>query len=126
MIRLPPRSTRTDTLFPSTTLCRSFRLALGRDVASTYFSSRGAEEQIELAEATVTSRKEGLRIAKRRLDAGVTSALDYRQSETLLTQAETQLASLKLGKAQADNRSEERRVGKEWVSTCRSRWAPDH
>src|SRR3546814_2075429 len=23
-------------------------------------------------------------------------------------------------------RSEERRVGKEWVSTCRSRWTPDH
>ncbi|MBU0823147.1 MAG: efflux transporter outer membrane subunit, partial [Alphaproteobacteria bacterium] len=82
---------------------RAFRLALVRDVASTYFASRGAEEQIALAEATVTSRKEGLRIAKRRLDAGVTSALDYRQSETLLTQAETQLASLKLGKAQADN-----------------------
>jgi multidrug efflux system outer membrane protein len=51
----------------------------------------------------VTSRREGLRIAKLRLDAGVTSALDYRQSETLLTQAETQLASLKLAKAQADN-----------------------
>src|SRR3546814_12496466 len=25
-----------------------------------------------------------------------------------------------------DHRSEERRVGKEWVSTCRSRWAPYH
>src|SRR3546814_11698746 len=25
-----------------------------------------------------------------------------------------------------DARSEERRVGKEWVSTCRSRWAPYH
>src|SRR3546814_14393583 len=25
-----------------------------------------------------------------------------------------------------DLRSEERRVGKECVSTCRSRWAPDH
>src|SRR3546814_4463652 len=25
-----------------------------------------------------------------------------------------------------DERSEERRVGKECVSTCRSRWAPDH
>src|SRR3546814_3760156 len=25
-----------------------------------------------------------------------------------------------------DHRSEERRVGKECVSTCRSRWAPDH
>src|SRR3546814_13121539 len=23
-------------------------------------------------------------------------------------------------------RSEERRVGKEWVSTCRSRWSPEH
>src|SRR3546814_18791711 len=26
----------------------------------------------------------------------------------------------------ADQRSEERRVGKEWVSTCRSRWSPYH
>src|SRR3546814_14193963 len=25
-----------------------------------------------------------------------------------------------------DGRSEERRVGKEWVSTCRSRWSPYH
>src|SRR3546814_11292503 len=25
-----------------------------------------------------------------------------------------------------DERSEERRVGKECVSTCRSRWSPDH
>src|SRR3546814_14585124 len=25
-----------------------------------------------------------------------------------------------------DQRSEERRVGKECVSTCRSRWSPDH
>ena len=82
---------------------RAFRLTLVRDVASAYFASRGAEEQIRLAEATVTSRKEGLRIARLRLDAGVTSALDYRQSETLLTQAETELASLRLAKAQSDN-----------------------
>ncbi|MBL9071940.1 MAG: efflux transporter outer membrane subunit [Sphingopyxis sp.] len=82
---------------------RAFRLTLVRDVASAYFASRGAEEQIKLAEATVTSRKEGLRIARLRLDAGVTSALDYRQSETLLTQAETELASLRLAKAQSDN-----------------------
>src|SRR3546814_6376045 len=27
---------------------------------------------------------------------------------------------------EAENRSEERRVGKESVSTCRSRWAPAH
>src|SRR3546814_9009728 len=31
-----------------------------------------------------------------------------------------------IGKASfpAEDRSEERRVGKEWVSTCRSRWSP--
>src|SRR3546814_13118086 len=29
-------------------------------------------------------------------------------------------------KGVADGRSEERRVGKECVSTCRSRWSPDH
>src|SRR3546814_20206591 len=28
--------------------------------------------------------------------------------------------------AQHGSRSEERRVGKEWVSTCRSRWSPYH
>ena len=82
---------------------RAFRLTLVRDVASAYFASRGAEEQIKLAEATVTSRKEGLRITRLRLDAGVTSALDYRQSETLLTQAETELASLRLARAQSEN-----------------------
>src|SRR3546814_7061499 len=31
-----------------------------------------------------------------------------------------------MGLAQADARSEERRVGKECVSTCRSRWSPYH
>src|SRR3546814_14273722 len=31
------------------------------------------------------------------------------------------------GRIGHDNlRSEERRVGKEWVSTCRSRWSPSH
>ncbi|MBB4642503.1 efflux transporter outer membrane subunit [Rhizorhapis suberifaciens] len=82
---------------------RAFRLTLIRDVASTYFASREADERIALAEATVRSRREGLRIAKRRLDAGVTSALDFRQAESLLTQAETELAGLRLAKAQSDN-----------------------
>src|SRR3546814_17864178 len=33
MIRRPPRSTRTDTLFPYTTLCRSFRIDHVPDMA---------------------------------------------------------------------------------------------
>src|SRR3546814_17218916 len=56
-----------------------------------------------LAEATVRSRQEGRRIAARRREAGVTSALDFRQAESLLTQAETELAGLRLTKAQSDN-----------------------
>src|SRR3546814_19259894 len=31
-----------------------------------------------------------------------------------------------LDEARIGTRSEERRVGKEWVSTCSSRWSPDH
>jgi multidrug efflux system outer membrane protein len=82
---------------------RAFRLSLIRDVASAYFASREADERIALADATVQSRREAVRIAKRRLDAGVTSALDYRQSESLLTQAETEAAGLRLARAQSDN-----------------------
>jgi len=82
---------------------RAFRLTLIRDVASTYFALREADERIALAQATVRSRQEGVRIAQRRLDAGVTSALDFRQAESLLTQAETELASLHLAKAQSEN-----------------------
>jgi outer membrane protein, multidrug efflux system len=82
---------------------RAFRLTLIRDVASTYFTSREASERAALAEATVRSRQEGLRIARRRLDAGVPSALDFRQAESLLTQAETELAGLRLARARSDN-----------------------
>src|SRR3546814_15044886 len=35
-------------------------------------------------------------------------------------------AKVELDLGQPVLRSEERRVGKEWVSTCRSRWSPYH
>lgn len=82
---------------------RAFRLVLIREVASTYLFSLELAERIALAEATVASREEGLEIARVRLDAGITSALEYRQAETLLTQAQAQLASLRLSKARNDN-----------------------
>lgn len=82
---------------------RAFQLSLIREVAFAYLASLEASERIDLAEATVRSRKDGLRIARRRLDAGVTSALDFRQAETLLTQAEIELAALRLSRAQSEN-----------------------
>src|SRR3546814_14679158 len=48
MIRRPPRSTRTDTLFPYTTLFRSSRgLALGAFDAGAQRGDHGARERIE-------------------------------------------------------------------------------
>ena len=82
---------------------QAFRLSLIRDVASTYFASLEGGERIALAEAALVSRQEALLIALKRMDAGVTSELDYRQAETLLTDAQRDLASLKLTRAQADN-----------------------
>lgn len=89
--------------FATTAAERAFRISLIRDLATAYISSRSLAEQAEQAEGTVSSRVEGLRIAKLRLDAGVTSALDYRQAESLLTQAEAQLAVLQNRRAQQRN-----------------------
>lgn len=75
---------------------RAFRLVLIREVASAYLLSLEASERIAIAEATVKTREEGLEIARVRLDAGITSALEYRQAESLLTQAQAELAGLRL------------------------------
>jgi outer membrane protein, multidrug efflux system len=82
---------------------RAFYLSLIGDVASTYLDLIETGEQIAFAEATLQSRTEGLRIAKLRLDAGVTSALDYRQAEVLLTQAQQTLGAQRLSQAQSRN-----------------------
>ena len=82
---------------------RAFYLSLIADTANTYFEIIETEEQIALAEATAESRREGLHIARLRLESGVTSALPYRQAETLLTQAEQQLAIERLALAQLRN-----------------------
>lgn len=82
---------------------RSFYLSLIGDVASTYYQVIESQEQLELAEATAQSREEALTIAKKRLDAGVTSALPYRQAEGLLTTAQQQVAAQRLALAQLQN-----------------------
>lgn len=73
---------------------RAFRLSLIANVASTYYAAQAGEEGIALARRTTQTRSYAVRIAKERLDAGVTSLVDYEQAEILLTQAQTQLAEL--------------------------------
>jgi multidrug efflux system outer membrane protein len=82
---------------------RAFRLSLIQDVASTYLESIEAGEQIRLAEATAQSRRDAVRIAQVRLRAGLTSALDFHQAESLLEQAQTALAGLRLSQARLNN-----------------------
>lgn len=82
---------------------RAFRLSLIQEVASTYLSSIETGEEIQLAEATAQSRRDAVRIAQVRLRAGLTSALDFHQAESLLTQAEAALAGLHLTRARLDN-----------------------
>src|SRR3546814_14799792 len=114
MRRRPPISTRTDTLFPFTTLFRSealvglvalehpHRLAL-RPVEQCGHQRRGgvACERHELARLVVAGRH-----------------VDHRANERHRILGEVAVAGA--------TRSAERRVGKAWVRTCRSRWSPYH
>ncbi len=82
---------------------RAFRLSLIQDIATNYLQWLEAQQQIQLAEQTVASRREGVRIAQVRLNSGLTSALDFHQAESLLMQAQAALAGLRLQSAQLDN-----------------------
>src|SRR3546814_14971383 len=102
MIRRPPRSTRTDTLFPYTTLFRSEQTALDRFGAKLIQTSQIA------ADAKVT---QPLRQGRDRL---APAAIAVRQGQVQAVH----LANHRPGPA---TRWEERRVGKESVRKCRRR-----
>src|SRR3546814_14937193 len=110
MIRRPPRSTRTDTLFPGTTLFRS-RLAIQR--AFTIESADGGRDAL---------RSSGLDPAGIFLGKAAAIALQLVVLEAVLAVG----VVVMYGTEVTGVRSEERRVGKECVSTCRSRWSPYH
>lgn len=82
---------------------RAFRLSLISQVAAAYYDVLSGEERIELAQEALRGRVEGQNIALRRLDAGVTSTVDYDQSVLLSTQAKTELAELERTTAQTRN-----------------------
>ncbi|WP_439532279.1 efflux transporter outer membrane subunit [Polymorphobacter sp.] len=82
---------------------RAFRLSLISQVAAAYYAIRSGEERIALARETLSGREEGQRLAQRRLDAGVTSTVDYDQTVLLTTQARAELADLERATEQARN-----------------------
>src|SRR3546814_14183323 len=100
MIRRPPRSTRTDTLCPYTTLFRApFHCPLMQAAADAMAEALDATPPVAPLVPLVANVTA----------SPVSDAVTIRD---LLVQQVT--------------RSEERRVGKECVSTCRSRWSPYH
>src|SRR3546814_17249670 len=117
MIRRPPRSTRTDTLFPYTTLFRSGIIDRNelqcRPAARLQHAGDGAKE---IRPIFLAHRLD-------HLDAG--DGIESPRDVAVIGEAEGHLAGQSGAfDPVAGKRSEERRVGQEWVSTCRSRGSP--
>src|SRR3546814_12904437 len=114
MRRRPPGSTRTDTLFPYTTLFRSFR-----------FPARHPDDAIIDVEIEVTDepvphlahRQPVTHHHRPRADEAFPAGLQQRSLDG---------APRRVRPIEHPHRSEERRGGKECVRTCRSRWSPCH
>ncbi|CAJ0786111.1 Outer membrane protein OprM [Ralstonia psammae] len=73
---------------------RAVALGLIAQAADSYLVLRELDERIVLAQQTVDSRTETLRIFSRRVAVGATSRLTQTQVETLLTQAQALLTQL--------------------------------
>src|SRR3546814_19786856 len=118
MIRRPPRSTRTDTLFPYTTLIRS-STAHGYGGVDAWLLGRRA------LRAHVDGAHRGCAHVHAPRSRAYGHAYGARSSaaKCLPPSTHRQRARARLP---VRPRSEERRVGKECVRTCRSRWSPWH
>src|SRR3546814_18956609 len=108
MIRRPPRSTRTDTLFPDTTLFRSIALVWGSR------SQVGCVVVIRFRFSGVGGRDWH----------GSTSAVGAVRRPLGEPQLGLRAGSGPPPGGARERRSEERRVGEECGSTCRHRWLP--
>src|SRR3546814_20693167 len=113
MIRRPPRTTRTDTLFPYTTLFRSHvHPAPEADQADTLPGHHDIAHLGEFDDAPGDQPRD--------LGEADLHAVRPLHDEILPLIVVARLVQIGVQK------SEERRVGKECVSTCRSRWSPNH
>src|SRR3546814_11576513 len=131
MLRPPPRSTRTATLFPYPTLFRSlptaipshdFRVRVGPDTAQPYDASVfniSAMSFGSLSANPIRALNAGAKRGNFYHDTGEGSISSYHRENSGDLVWE-------IGSGYFGCRSETRRVGKDWVRTCRSRWLPFH
>src|SRR3546814_11668966 len=122
MIRRPPRSTRTDTLFPYTTLFRSLS---GTGLEAQHRAATGEAldaTEIEARAAAGDAAAEGsLRRYEDQLARALASIINVLDPDVIVLGGGMSKLE-RLYRSVPAIRSEERRVGKEWASTCRSRW----
>src|SRR3546814_18088076 len=119
MIRRPPRSTRTDTLFPYTTLFRSV------GDSSQWFELPGGPVRFAIG---AEYRRETASYAYDDLvSSGATflNAIPAFNPPSFAVKEAYGEIDVPIFRDKPFLRSEERCVGKECVSTCRSRWSPD-
>src|SRR3546814_20269454 len=118
MIRRPPRSTRTDTLFPYTTLFRSaFPVPSGLPVVEVLSNVKLQVSVVPPGKGFVSwARPDKVNVVL----AGVTCCA----KAGIAVPAQATAASLRRFLIFMINRSEESRVGQEFVSKFRSRWWP--
>lgn len=84
----------------STTYARDVTaLTLAGTTAQTYFALRALDAQIVVTNSTLAAVGESAGIAKKRLDAGYASALDYAQAQTLAAQVAVQVRELRRQRA---------------------------
>ena len=69
-------------------------LSLKSLVAGDYLLLRSLDAQISLSQASIKTREESLALTKRRLEGGVSSALDVHQAEVAYSNLKAQLAEL--------------------------------
>src|SRR3546814_12598831 len=127
MIRRPPRSTRTDTLFPYTTLFRAVSAAIEfvETRESRQFVQR--EDRWEFKPHGRLSRLVRAAFAWAVRKGHFSNAFDERiEFSRHVIKPDSVIEAVVRQRAEVFERSEERRVGKECVSTCRSRWSAYH
>jgi multidrug efflux system outer membrane protein len=82
---------------------RAFQISLVSEVAKAWLTERALAEQKQLAERTYKARESSRELVKKRLDAGITNALEFQQSETLVQSARVSLLALRRQHALAVN-----------------------
>src|SRR3546814_13078477 len=131
MIRRPPRSTRTETLFPYTTLFRSTAGAVKQTRERPQYGTQSADshpwrELPDLMNLQHLRYLVGFSEHRTLTDAADSLGISQPAISRALHELEQELGCILFQRTgRRLERSEERRVGKGCVSTCRSRGEPN-